>query len=196
MQSERNKKDIADFKEFAESLKSEIECLKKENKEKTIRIENLENKKDECVTKNVKETSEVETKNDELIQPQNNKEVVDNIVKPKKNKITKAVIEERLINAFENDVDVMFQDFENSGLDVFSQRCNKCDHKTHSEGHLRQHKVSNHKSKETKQNIILGYEFDMQRHLKVLELMEEGLHKFKCEECDFATHSEGKFTLH
>ena len=44
-------KDIADFKEFAESSKSEIECLKKENKEQTIRIENLENKKDECVTK-------------------------------------------------------------------------------------------------------------------------------------------------
>ena len=106
------------------------------------------------------------------------------------------MIEERLIDAFENDVDVMFVDLENSGLDVFSQRCNKCEHKTHSEGHLRQHKVANHNSKETKQNIILGYEFDMQRHLKVLELMEEGLHKFKCEVCDFATHSEGKFTLH
>ena len=200
-QSEINKKDLDDFKEFAEIMKSEIECLKKENKEQNIRIENLENKKEEPIknqteTENVKENTEVETQIDKLIQPQNNKEVVQKIVKPKKNKITKAVIEERLINAFENDVDVMYQDFENSGLDVLSQRCNKCDHKTHSEGHLRQHKVANHKSKETKQNIIFGYVFDMQRHLKVLKLKEEGLQTFKCEECDFATHREGKLTFH
>ena len=113
-----------------------------------------------------------------------------------KKKITKKVIEESLIDAFEKDVDVMYTDLENSGLDVYSQRCKKCDHKTHSEGHLRQHKVANHNSKETKQNIILGYEIDMQRHATVLECMEDGLDKFKCEECSFKTHSEGKFTLH
>ena len=116
--------------------------------------------------------------------------------KAKKNKITKNIIQERLIAAYENDVDVMFADFNNCGLDVTSQKCKKCNFETHSEGHLRQHKVSNHNTKETKQNIILGYEFDMQRHVTVLEAMEEGLDKFKCAQCSFRTHSEGKFTLH
>lgn len=90
----------------------------------------------------------------------------------------------------------MFTDFNNSGLDVTSQKCKKCDFETHSEGLLRQHKVTNHHIKETNQNIILGYEFDMQRHVKVLEAMEVGLDTFKCQECVFKTHSEGKFTLH
>ena len=76
--------------------------------------------------------------------------------KPKKNKITKNIIEERFIATYENDVDVMFADFNNLGLDVTSQKCKKCNFETHSEGHLRQHKVSNDDTKETKQNIILG----------------------------------------
>ena len=50
---------------------------------------------------------------------------------------------------------------------------------------LPQHKVSNHNKKESKQNIILGYEIDMQKHLTVLECIGEGLGKFKCEQCDF-----------
>ena len=111
----------------------------------------------------------------ESIQPEVNESKTTSKIKKK---ITKKVIEESLIDAFERDVDVMYTDFENSGLDVYSQRCKKCDHKTHSEGHLRQHKVANHSSKETKQNIILGYEFDMQRHATVLECMEDGLDKF------------------
>ena len=47
------------------------------------------------------------------------------------------------------------------------------------------HKVSNHNTKESKQNIIIGYEIDMQKHQTVLECMGEGLGKFKCEQCDF-----------
>ena len=54
-------------------------------------------------------------------------------LKPKKIKITKEVIEERLTTAYKNDIKVMLEDFTNSGLDVFSQRCDKCDHRTHSE---------------------------------------------------------------
>ena len=145
--------------------------------------------------RNQEDKSICEAEKAEEIQPEANESKAPTKMKIKK-KITKKVIEESLIDAFEKDVDVMYTDFENSGLDVYSQRCKKCDHKTHSEGHLRQHKVANHGSKETKQNIILGYEFDMQRHATVLEAMEDGLHKFKCEECSFKTHSGGKFILH
>ena len=84
------------------------------------------------------------------------------------NKIPKDVIEERLSAGYKNDVKVMLLDFQNSGLDTQSQRCEKCEYKSHSEGLLREHNLSKHKNKETKENIILGYEFDMQRHLRVL----------------------------
>ena len=86
----------------------------------------------------------------------------------------------------------MLVDFTNSGLDTLSQRCDKCEHKTHSEGLLREHQKNKHNIKESQQNIIKGFEFDMQRHLSVLELMEEGLDKYKCEKCIYKTHTEGK----
>ena len=38
-----------------------------------------------------------------------------------KKKMTKNVMEESLIDAFEKDKTVMYTDFENYGLDVFSQ---------------------------------------------------------------------------
>ena len=90
----------------------------------------------------------------------------------------------------------MRKDFIGSGLDIQSQKCKKCEFTTYSEGLLRQHKVMIHDCKETKQNVILGFESDMQRYKKVLESMEEGLEKFKCEECRFSCHSDGKLTLH
>ena len=60
------------------------------------------------------------------------------------------VIGESRIDDFKKDVDVVYTDLDNYGLDFFIQTCQKCDHKTHSEGYLRKHKVTNHNSKETK----------------------------------------------
>ena len=151
-QSESRNKALDDLKEFSEMMKNEIQCLKKENKEQKTKMQNMEDKIEELaqnqtLNKILTDSTDAVTKDDEVIKPKENIEVIEQNLNTKKKKITKAVIEERLINAYENDVDVMYQDFENSGLDVLSQRCNKCDHKTHSEGHLRQHKVANHKSK-------------------------------------------------
>ena len=89
----------------------------------------------------------------------------------------------------------MLIDFENSGLDINSQKLKMCEFETHSGGLLIQHKVTVHSIKESKQNIILGYEFHVQRHFRVFELMEEGLDNFKCGECGFKIHSEGKFEI-
>ena len=47
-------------------------------------------------------------------------------------------------------------------------KCKKCDFDTHSEGLLRQHKVTSHNLKESKQKIIVGYELDMQKFANVL----------------------------
>ena len=91
---------------------------------------------------------------------------------------------------------MLYQDLENSRLDVHSHKCKRCDFATHSEGHLRQHTVINPNIKDSKQNIILGYEIDMQKHRSVLEHMDEGHEKFNCEPCSFKTHSEGKLVMH
>ena len=72
----------------------------------------------------------------------------------KRKKITKDVIDEMLIAAFEKDAEAMFTELEDWGLDVYSQKCKKFDFETHSEGLLRQHKVKSHNIKESKQNII------------------------------------------
>ena len=122
---------------------------------------------------------------------QNYEDTVKENPKAKKKKITKQVIEERLIAAYLKDVDVMESDMKKSRLDVEIFKCKKCELKIHSEGLLRRRKVIVHDGNETKQNIILGFESDMQNYLKLLESMGEGVDKFKCKEC-----SEGKLELH
>ena len=54
------------------------------------------------------------------------------------------MIEERLIAAYLKDVESMLKDFIGSGLDIQSQKCNKCEFTTHSEGLFRKHKVMIH----------------------------------------------------
>jgi DNA-directed RNA polymerase subunit RPC12/RpoP len=71
----------------------------------------------------------------------------------------------------------------------------KCELEVHSEGILRRHKVIVYDANESKQNIILGFEYDMQRFAKILEGKGE-LEIIKCEDCDYKTFSKGKLTLH
>ena len=126
-----------------------------------------------------------------------NIETTDKPPKPKRIKITKKVIEDRLISAYVFDAELMFIDFANSELELINQECKKCEFETHSEGMLRRHKVIIHDSgKETNQSIILGFEADVQRHCKVLESKGKSLENFKCEECDYKIYSSGKLTLH
>ena len=47
-------------------------------------------------------------------------------------------------------------------------KCKKCDFDTHSEGLSRQHKLTSHNLKESKQKIIVGYELYMQKFANVL----------------------------
>ena len=115
--------------------------------------------------------------------------------KTKRIKITKKMIEEKLISAYVRDAELMIQ--ENSELVSNNHSCKKCEFETHSDGMFRRHKVLIHDSgKETNQNIILGFEADVQRHYKVLESKGKNLENFKCEECDYKIYSSGKLTLH
>ena len=78
-----------------------------------------------------------------------------------------------------------------------SQKCKKCDFESHSVGLLRRHKVAIHNMKETYENIIIGFEFDVDTNIEVMKAMDEGDIKFfKCENCDFNTHSKGKLMKH
>ena len=151
----------------------------------TIVKATTENNPPKIVTSSKDEENEVK-KNSETVKP-----------KPKRTKITKKVIEERLISAYVWDAELMLKDFDNSELVLNNQECKKCEFDTHSEGMLRRHKVLIHDSgKETNQNIIIGFEADVQRHYKVLESKGKSLENFKCEECDYKIYSSGKLTLH
>ena len=46
--------------------------------------------------------------------------------KPKRIKITKKVIEERLISSYVFDAEIMLKDFESSELDEMAQKCKRC----------------------------------------------------------------------
>ena len=53
-------------------------------------------------------------------------------VKPKTKRITKKVIEARLIDAYVKDAEMMIQDLENSGIDMNCHKCKRCEFRTHS----------------------------------------------------------------
>jgi hypothetical protein len=46
------------------------------------------------------------------------------------------------------------------------------------------------------QNFVFGFEFDVRRHVEILEKMGEEIDTIKCKKCDYKTVSEGKLTLH
>ena len=155
-ESEIKMKEVNHFKGIVETVLKEVEILKKENIKQTSEMKLIREELNELVKNQtqVKANEKVET-NDEPKQPK----IDDTKIKSKKIKITKDVIEERLTAAYKNDIKVMLDDFTNAGLDTLSQRCDKCDHRTHSEGLLREHQRNKHNIKESQQNIIMGFEF-------------------------------------
>ena len=80
----------------------------------------------------------------------------------------------------------------NCGLDVTFKTCRKCDFESHSEYLLRIHKERDHNLKQTFQNLVLGYESDLQSHIEVLKPMDEDININKFTECDCKTCSEGR----
>ena len=123
--------------------------------------------------------------------------MVDNKKKAKlsKSKI-KELKEKRILETFKKDCAVFGEMRINCGLDVKYKTCRKCDFETHSEYLLRIHKERDHSIKQTFQNLILGYECDLQSHIEVLKPMEEPIDTFKCTECDLKLCSEGKIEMH
>ena len=53
-----------------------------------------------------------------------------------------------------------------------------------------------HKLKEAFQNLVLGYEIDLQTHIEVLQAMSEDIYTAKCDKCDYKACSEGKLQMH
>ena len=77
-----------------------------------------------------------------------------------------------------------------------SQKCKKCDFVSHSEGLLRKHRNEDHKLKDSFQNLVLGYEIDLKKHIEVLQAMGEEIYIINCDECEFKASSEGKLEMH
>ena len=194
----------AKHKIYIDELKEEIYILKNNavstsinhaEEASNIVVEELKGR-NITIIKTKKNLPEITSSRDEENKVTNKIETVEK-PKPKRTKITKKVIEERLIAAYVFDAELMLEDLETSQIEGVTQTCKKCEFETHSEGIFKRHKVLIHDSgKETNQSIILGFEADVQRHYKVLEKKGKSLENFKCEECDYKIYSSGKLTLH
>ena len=142
MQEKRIKEELADtlqqFKQslYLEIVKSSDELIEIDDKKKAV------DKPDIKDYKNVKEKP-----------------------KAQKKKLTKDTIQFNIIEGFKKDAEIILEDRNDFGCDVFSKKCKKCDHETHSEGVLRLHKVEDHNRKKSKENIILGFKNDVQDHV-------------------------------
>ena len=86
---------------------------------------------------------------------------------------------------FEKDCDRMYKLKIDCGLDVTSQKFKKFDFKPHSEGLLRRHRQIDHHLKETMQNLVLSFEFDIRRHVEILETLGYEIDTIKCNKCDY-----------
>ena len=118
--------------------------------------------------------------------------------KPKKKKLTKDVIQQNIIEEFESDYRNILDDRINSGfwLDLKSKQCKKCEYETFSEGKLRHHKAVDHNLKETKDNIIIGFNNDVNEHLEIIKAMGDDMYGLNCVKCEFKTHSKGLLMMH
>lgn len=175
----------------------ELETIQKCMEEQKLKIESLEiilgeiNYMDSSITKS---KDKIKNKTEESISKD---DAADSSKRSVKNtKLTKANIEEILIDAFVNDVDQMTMALESSKLCKEKIKCKKCDFVTYSEGMIRRHRVLKHKKQGTSQNMILGFESDMQEYSSILKWIGKDLNEFKCEECPFASYSRGKLAFH
>ena len=140
--------------------------------------------------------SEERTAQDAVDRTEYSKQSENEKVKPKRTKITKKVIEESLIAAFVNDIEYMQNETKDSDVEGNCYVCKKCEFETKSEGMFKRHKVVIHDSRETNQNVILGFESDVQKYARILEGRGDSLEKYKCKECEYAIYSNGKLTMH
>ena len=53
-----------------------------------------------------------------------------------------------------------------------------------------------HKLTEAFKNLVLGYEIDLQKHIALLEVMNEEIYTVKCEKYDIEAPAEGKLKMH
>ena len=105
--------------------------------------------------------------------------------KPKKKKLTKDVIQQKIIEEFESDFRNILDYKINSGLDLKSKQCKKCEYETFSEGKLRHHKAVDHNLKESKYNIIIGFINDVNEHLEIIKAMRDDMYGLICVKCEF-----------
>ena len=100
--------------------------------------------------------------------------------KPKKKKLTKDVIPQHIIEEFEYDI---LDDKINSGLDLKSKQCKKCEYETFSKGNLKHHKAVDHNLKETKDNIIIGFNNDVNEYLEIIKAIGDDMYGLNCVKC-------------
>ena len=46
------------------------------------------------------------------------------------------------------------------------------------------------------QNLVLGFESNIQRHVEILKTIGDEIDTIDCSKCDFKTLSEGKLKMH
>ena len=183
-------------------LKKVVETHKAINDKAVITVEANCNKnvKDAIIDhdKSVKEAFEENLENfrKKNIKNVNINEKEGDINNTKKPKLSKAKIkdfkENKIIEAFEKDCKLFGELRVNCGLDITHKTCRKCDFESHSEYLLRMHKEKDHNIKQTFQNLVLGYEYDVNSHIEVLKPMEEPIDIINCRKCNYKCCSEGK----
>ena len=169
-------------------IKNEIEVLKEEDKTITeTKLESVD-KKVEDLDKQVSDIQNSLKRKENVgavkISVDKQEDVTSNDSnvksKPKKKKLTKDVIQQNIIEEFESDYRNILDDRINSGLDLKSKQCKKCEYETFSEGKLRHHKAVDHNLKETKDNIIIGFNNDVNDYLEITKAMGDDIYGLKC----------------
>ena len=199
---------ICELSQLNENMEHKIDTkIKKENGKVMKEIELLKIKfSDNIVKENIdslgeaiklikKDLESKEVKLQQILDKQINKANEPDFQTHEPNKET---IEKNIMEGFENDSKDILDVRKNCGLDIASQKCNKCKFKTHSEGLLRNHGKEVHKLNKTFENIVEGFEIDSKKHLELLKVMyeDDDIQKVKCKKCDFKTHSGGKLKMH
>jgi hypothetical protein len=119
---EKHNDEIYSCKVMTEKIQRDLENLKMQNEQNEVKIKVLESKHAELVTcdKEAKADKAKVNRIDEKdsVEHKTNKSMARDNIKTKKKKAKKAIIEEKLIAAFENDVDRMYTDLDDYGLDL------------------------------------------------------------------------------
>ena len=199
---QKNKIEMNQMSEALKTLNKSFASMERESKieinkeinEVKMGIQMLKNRKDEDILAKKIEKVEAALK---LIQTDAKKEVA--IVKNDESKkvITKDIIEENIIKGYQNDCEKILVVHKKFDLD--NVVCKQCGFESHSEGLLRIHKHENHKSNDTFETIVEGFENDIHDHVRTLEAMCEDdnvINRMKCDKCKYKNNSEGNLKIH